>query len=189
MTPTRALLLLFSSALLLGLAAFVRGPQPGRGSSGDRPAADSLDEAQVARLAATRIPLPAAHFEQSTGPDVASEELAAILGEAAALGLLNAASVEASRDGRLEADFVLLEGETYGQAGERLSAYGAELCALGDEARVRLVSTTGQDLGQVDLSLDGFVDLSSQDPALQAAARKRWSVESPLLLQRALAAD
>jgi len=93
-------------------------------------------------------------------------------------------------DSLIVADFQIVRGETYNDAGRRLVEYGKELCLTSaDLATLRLVDhESGKLYGTLDLPLTSFLDFHSGDPTSEMMASKMWQTNAILLLQDALGA-
>lgn len=97
-------------------------------------------------------------------------------------------NVERLTDTTVVADFVLVAGETYAQAGARLTEVGKELCLLpGAEAAIlNVFGPDGSRLGDVTLPLNSFLAFHEGDATRRAMAASIWRNNGPLLLEMAI---
>jgi hypothetical protein len=100
----------------------------------------------------------------------------------------HARNVEHLTDTTLAADFVVAAGETYDQAGARLTEVGKDLCLLPgvETAILNVVGPDNARLGQVTLPLNSFLGLHEGDAAKRAMSAAIWRTNAPLLLQQAI---
>jgi len=100
----------------------------------------------------------------------------------------HARNVEHVTDTTLVADFVVAAGESYDQAGMRLTEVGKDLCLIpGAETAILNVLDSGNArLGQVTLPLNSFLGLHDGDPTRRAMAAAMWRSNAPLLLEQVI---
>lgn len=100
----------------------------------------------------------------------------------------HARNVEHATVTTLVADFVVAAGETYDQAGARLTEVGKDLCLI-PGAETAILNVVGPDnarLGQVTLPLNSFLGFHEGDPTQRAMSAAMWRTNAPLLLQQAI---
>lgn len=97
-------------------------------------------------------------------------------------------NVEHLTDTTLVADFVVTAGETYDQAGARLTEVGKDLCLIpgAETAILTVLDSRSARLGQVTLPLNSFLGLHDNDPTRRAMAAAMWRTNAPLLLEQAI---
>ncbi len=101
----------------------------------------------------------------------------------------HARNVEHLTETTLVADFVVHTGETYEQAGTRLTEVGKELCLIpgAETAILNVVSADNNTrLGQLTLPLASFLDFHVGDPTDRLMAAKMWKTNAVLALEQAL---
>lgn len=100
----------------------------------------------------------------------------------------HARNVEHLTETTLVADFVVADGETYDQAGARLTEVGKDLCLIpgAETAILNVLDSRSARLGQVTLPLNSFLGLNDRDPTRRAMSAAMWRTNAPLLLEQAI---
>lgn len=96
---------------------------------------------------------------------------------------------ERMTDTVLVADLVVVGGESWNEAGRRLTQLGKELCLIpgAETAILNVVSAENHErLGQVTLPLSSFLDFHVGDSTDQMMAARMWETNSVVMLQQAL---